>query len=54
VLLVGEQFGEVLMIDAGVLRAHEAKDAGAHLGGRPPRRGVSAVAVNQRRRPRVS
>lgn len=47
VFLVGEQLGEVLMIDARVLRADQAKHAIADPGGRAPRRRAFPVAVGQ-------
>jgi hypothetical protein len=47
VRLVGEQVGEVLMIEAGVSRAGEAQDAGADPGRCPARRGPTAIAVDQ-------
>lgn len=47
VLPVGEELGEVLMVDARIRRADEAQEALAHPGGRAPRRGTSPVAVGQ-------
>lgn len=47
VLLVGEELGEVLMIDARVLRAGEAKQPIADPGGGAPRRGTSPIAVGE-------